>query len=31
MLTTACVISDFEEEDSMATSPAMPGGMGGMM
>jgi|TARA_B110000093_G_scaffold162495_1_gene184584 chaperonin GroEL len=31
MLTTACVISDFEEEDSLATSPAMPGGMGGMM
>ena len=31
MLTTACVISDFEEEDSMAASPAMPGGMGGMM
>ena len=30
MLTTECVISDFEEEGSMAP-PAMPGGMGGMM
>ena len=31
MLTTECVISDFEEEASTATPPAMPGGMGGMM
>jgi chaperonin GroEL len=31
MLTTACVISDFEEESGMSTSSAMPGGMGGMM
>jgi len=31
MLTTECVISDFEEEVAMSTPPAMPGGMGGMM
>ncbi|MDA9835846.1 chaperonin GroEL [Flavobacteriales bacterium] len=31
MLTTECVISDFEEEASTATPPSMPGGMGGMM
>ena len=31
MLTTECVISDFEEEASTATPSAMPGGMGGMM
>jgi chaperonin GroEL len=31
MLTTECVISDFEEEAGMSTPPAMPGGMGGMM
>ncbi len=31
MLTTECVISDFEEEGSMAAPPSMPGGMGGMM
>jgi len=31
MLTTECVISDFEEEGSIAPPPAMPGGMGGMM
>jgi chaperonin GroEL len=31
MLTTECVISDFEEEASTATPPAIPGGMGGMM
>lgn len=30
MLTTECVISDIEEEGG-AASPAMPGGMGGMM
>jgi len=31
MLTTECVISDFEEEAGMSAPPAMPGGMGGMM
>ena len=31
MLTTECVISDFEEEGSLAAPPSMPGGMGGMM
>ena len=31
MLTTECVISDFEEEASTATPSAMPGGMGVMM
>jgi len=31
MLTTECVISDFEEEGAISTPPAMPAGMGGMM